>query len=151
MKHGGYSERKAQLMGGDWNYDHEHRVQLLRNKALSWLASDRERQQQQGSKHEAMNSYEISPGHAFVAKAYGHCVDSMVAPSTTPTTTEQPTARNSASKHKAQPGQSLLVSLKRNRGIGCPDFGYSQTHRVLRGMESNRWWRGLETFRQWRR
>jgi hypothetical protein len=51
MKHSGHSKWKAQLMGVDWTYDHEHRVQLLRDKALSWLASDRERQKQQGYKH----------------------------------------------------------------------------------------------------
>jgi len=50
---------------------------------------------------QAMNSYQILPAHVFVAKAYGHYVDSMVASSTTLTPTEQPTARNSASKHKA--------------------------------------------------
>jgi hypothetical protein len=60
---------KAQLMGVDWTYDHEHRGQLLRDKALSCLASDRERQKQQGYKHETMNSYQISPAHVFVAKA----------------------------------------------------------------------------------
>src|SRR5271155_3347616 len=68
-----------------------------------------------------------SPAHVFVAKAYGHCVDSMVTSSTTLTPTEQPTARNSASKHKAQLNQSLLASLKRDLGIGC--LGYSQTHK----------------------
>jgi len=48
MKHGRHSKWKAQLMGVDWTYDREHRVQLLRDNALSWLASDREREKQQG-------------------------------------------------------------------------------------------------------
>jgi hypothetical protein len=138
----GTVERKAQLMGVDWIYDHEHRVQLLRDKAFSWLASDHERQKQQGCKREAVNSYQISPAHAFAAKAYGHLCrfDGSIINDTNP--------HRTANCQKLS--QSLPASQKGDHGIGCPTFRYSQTHRVLRGMESNRWWRGLDTFRQWR-
>jgi hypothetical protein len=91
---------------------------------LGWPLTVNERSNK--AKHEAMNSYQISPAHVFVANAYGHCVGSIINDTNPHRTANR---RKLSQQTQAQLSQSLLASLKRDHGIGCPDFGYSQTHK----------------------